>query len=53
MGNQSVFMESEAMKSAIFNMHCRLICRQGSTGISKDLFSFFWSEMKGGSARER
>lgn len=35
-----------------YNMRRRWIWRQGSKGISKDLFFFFWSEMKGGRRRE-
>lgn len=48
-----VFLESESMFSRGYSSHHRQVWRKSSKGISKDLFFFFWSEMKRGRRGER
>lgn len=48
-----VFLESESTFSHGYSSHHRRVWRKNSKGISKDLFFFFWSEMKRGKQGEK
>lgn len=48
-----VLLESESAFSHGYSSHHRRVWRKNSKGISKDLFFFFWSEMKRGRQGER